>query len=1105
MANDVFKKSSGRRVSVAAAAFAACLTMSPVLFAQTSYTGTDNVSGPGVFDTTITTDHTVNNGSTLNVQGGSALPTGATGTFYGGGALKINGDFRNNGISTIEAGVGGENPYKASTSRPAYGGTGMEVDGDVYNSGDLQVTGGLSETDSGNTTIVSNGGTGLKALNGTIYNQAGVITAEGGMGYNHSARGGHGIEAKSLNNSAVINTTGGYSTMDTMGGGGFPMGGHGMMITDDMINNASGTITATGGEGDMHTTCGHAGMGGNGLMVGGGGENYGILSGFGGTAAHHATGGTATGGIGMTFGSLVTNYSTGEVLAIGGTPNTGGNAARRGGTGINFGGGIINHSNLFRAEGASASNTGSGLVTGGHGMTLGPEQFWTSVSNTTFDVKMENHGTIEILGGDAHVTGTAAATGGMGMGISSYFWRNDGVSFSNVEIVNEVINHGKIYSTAGNAVSTSNAAATGGGGLIMGTTSAFSNMTLTYKSSYNYGTMIARGGDAESTSTGSSTGGTGMWLRGGTYNYGDMVATGGLQLNGGGTGTETAGTGMILYDGLTNYEGSYLTLLGNRSSTYTQGGAAVQLGGTPLGTADDLSYGAWFKKGSFLSLGNADYAASLNSGAYIDANGLAVVFENDDPTWPEALVISPATSSLAVGGKVTHTDFIVNTSSDWGTAAGQVGIASYTGPVMDVTISQTANGANFNYTYEAERIAWSSQYLENSTAGNLIAGLEQQIQGVTIDESNYDWANVLASVDFQPGVQELRKQANYVYNATMSPNTAQAMQSMAQAGRALDSMFSRNMQSLGKYGVGSDWAVPVCSNTDYYYGYAEGPDCCSEYCKPAWLWLQPFYYTGTQKAKASYFNDLDEDYVGMTLGFAQDLGPFVLALSGHYYSGDLDAKHYDGDVDGYGFEIGIGRAFRATEYFNPWVELRAGYTWLDFDQTRRDVNGNKIKSSPDGDLFYAGLKMNNDYQVSERWTLTPSIGVDYMRMSLDSYKEKGNSGLLLNVDPENYDSLRGQLGLDATFAATDSLYLKLRGAYNYEFGDRNAEIMVRAQNLGALKTKVTDKEFSRHSGTAGAGLGYVFCDNASIGLDYDAHFSDQYIGHQVTGRLVFSF
>ena len=519
MANTLFKKSSGRRVTVAAAAFAACLTMSPLVFAQTTYTGADNVSGAGQFDTSLTGDYTVNSGSTFDVKGGNALPPASTPAvpYYGEGALSINGSFTNRGSSQIGGGDAGDSTFVITNGQTGYGGTGLEVSGDVHNYNLLDVVGGRSENCSSNSVAQSWGGTGLNAVNGTLYNHAGTITATGGIGYNHSARGGTAVEAKDLVNSAAIDATGGYSTMDTQGGGGFPMGGNGIHITNTMTNNAGATVT--GGVGDMHTNCNHAGMGGNGLMVDGTAANYGVLDGKGGAAQYSAVGGGgyATGGLGMTFGGLVTNYQSGQVLAMGGTPDSAGDGRRKGGTGINFGGGIINYSNSFTAEGASFTNSSSYDSIGGMGITVGPEQFWTGLSNATFDFKVENHGTIKVTGGVGSTTGTGiSVTGGDGMGVASYFWYNDSPTMNTVDLTAEVINKGTIIAAGGDAESVNTSAAGGGNGFTLGGGTLLSGMSLTINSTQNHGVIVATGGDARSTSTGNSSGGWGMKLIGGT-------------------------------------------------------------------------------------------------------------------------------------------------------------------------------------------------------------------------------------------------------------------------------------------------------------------------------------------------------------------------------------------------------------------------------------------------------------------------------------------------------------------------------------------------------------------------------------------------------------
>ena len=188
MATNFLKKSSGRRVTVAAAAFAACLTMSPMVFAQSSYTGADNVSAAGQFGTNLTTDYEVGNGNTFDATGGGALPPGATptGSYYGEGALHVDGSFTNRGTAQIIGGDAGNPSNFVNVGQSGLGGAGVEVTGDIHNYNSLDVTGGRSENSSANSIPLSYGGTGLKASNGTLFNHAGTISAAGGIGWIHS-------------------------------------------------------------------------------------------------------------------------------------------------------------------------------------------------------------------------------------------------------------------------------------------------------------------------------------------------------------------------------------------------------------------------------------------------------------------------------------------------------------------------------------------------------------------------------------------------------------------------------------------------------------------------------------------------------------------------------------------------------------------------------------------------------------------------------------------------------------------------------------------------------------------------------------------------------
>ena len=204
MATNFFKKSTGRRVTVAAAAFAACLTMSPLVFAQTTYTGVDDNGGTFTF-VDSSGDRTVSSSGSLTATGGNA----STGGQIGGGALDItNGDLVNRGTTTATGGK-----VLTTTSSTATAGDGIRISGDIHNYGSLNANGGDVDTGSLSGHAEAYGSAGITTTGGTLFNHAGTITAIGGMGYDHKGYGGNAIEAYALVNSAAINVTGGYSTM----------------------------------------------------------------------------------------------------------------------------------------------------------------------------------------------------------------------------------------------------------------------------------------------------------------------------------------------------------------------------------------------------------------------------------------------------------------------------------------------------------------------------------------------------------------------------------------------------------------------------------------------------------------------------------------------------------------------------------------------------------------------------------------------------------------------------------------------------------------------------------------------------------------------------
>lgn len=909
-----------------------------------------------------------------------------------------------------------------------------------------------------------------------------------------------------VNNGHTLNHSGGAITADGTGGAGV-FGIDGLTVTGNFINN--GTAEAKGGraysqQGNLLAT------GGTGINVDGDILNYGLLKVEGGEGATERTpqvdaADKSYGGAGLksTTGTLY-NYGRIETLGGLGSEHDGfGGAAISVNQLVNSGnidtvggrGHLSSGGNIIGPKGGAGILISNGLINNANGVITGTGGV---VGNASGSCNTPTHQPYPGAGLEAN--GVSENYGKL-IGNGGSFWDDAGNEFKHPQIgghgmffstTAHMDNWGYISATGATIITPSNAAnkVTGGDGIQFA-----GGLTNHIKS-----TIVAQGGSANAGGLGEAQGGMGIKVSNGAYNYGSIYTKGGLKINN--AIKEIAGEGINFNNGLTNYKDSFLTMFGHGGAATSDGGAAVTLGGTPKGLADDLPHGAWFKEGAFLVLATADVATGVNSGAYINANGLSVVFENSDYTKGTNLVLSTAASAMGIGGKVTHTNFIVNTSSSASTTAGgvvnpgEIGIGSYTGPVMDVTISSTGGGGSYNYTFEAERVGWSSQ-LTDGNASVILSTLERDLAGKTLDASNSEWANILASVDFQADVTSLRNRAHSIWGDTMPVATTQAMQSMGRSARFVSQMFSRNLQSVAKCRQ-----LDVCNYANNYGRDTNGL-VCSNPDEPYMIWAQPFYYDGRQKGKQDWFYNFDETYYGITTGIAYDVDFAILSAEMHYYQGDLKTKKYKADVDALGFELGIGRCFNINDNINPWVEIRAGYTWMQVDQKRTDMNGAKASSKPDAGVWTGGITVNNAFSVGEQVRITPHIGVDVMHMQMDSYTEK-NSALATKVEPDDYTSVQGTIGIAMDYTPTENVYFEARAAYHHEFADRSADVTARGVGLSS-NLKVDGDDLSRSSATLGAGVGVRLTDNVSVRADYDVRLADKYVGHQVSATVTFTF
>ncbi|MDL2207610.1 autotransporter outer membrane beta-barrel domain-containing protein [Desulfovibrio sp. OttesenSCG-928-M16] len=502
----------------------------------------------------------------------------------------------------------------------------------------------------------------------------------------------------------------------------------------------------------------------------------------------------------------------------------------------------------------------------------------------------------------------------------------------------------------------------------------------------------------------------------------------------------------------------------------------------------------------------------LLGGGFIDMGYMKSPAKNTLDIKQGASLVSLSAAGIGVGDKLTHSAFIQKANT--GSASDFIvynAVDNGSGSYSTATLNYTLNTTDFDAT--VTRVALPSS-MTTGNGGAYLSQLEKALQnnlvGDVLNPAALEYAQYIAYADHLGSTQGIKSMADDLVRTATPQHTINAVPQMAlQANRVTRNLFALNLQKSGGFGAGALNAFTVRDAADNA-ATDTGKDGVSALQNPASpargfsMWAQPFYHNGKLDADSRQYSDTDIEFYGGSIGLAYDADLLVAALSFHFMGGDMDASGWDADADAYGLTLGLGRGFALSEGLKLWAQIHGGYTRYEFDQTRRDFSGQRLSSEPDADVYTFGALTALDIALGQNFSLTPSLGLDYSRIEIDSYTETGGS-MALKVSPDDYDSLIGSLGLAGTWQPLPELSLQLRGNYYYEFEDTEAKFQSRAVNLPDFAFVTKGQDADRHSGSIGTGLAWKPTEVVSIGLDYDYSFSEHYTGHQVYGLLKLEF
>jgi uncharacterized protein with beta-barrel porin domain len=166
-----------------------------------------------------------------------------------------------------------------------------------------------------------------------------------------------------------------------------------------------------------------------------------------------------------------------------------------------------------------------------------------------------------------------------------------------------------------------------------------------------------------------------------------------------------------------------------------------------------------------------------------------------------------------------------------------------------------------------------------------------------------------------------------------------------------------------------------------------------------------------------------------------------------------------------------------------------GRDW--YDTERRDPSGatsSVARADPDGRRLTLSLNAGSDLSFSGL-TVGPFVRVDYARIDVDGFRERGGPAFALRVDEQDATSLTTALGTQVSRAVSTAWAVLLptaRAEWQHEFEDGartvSGALVADPTTAAGLSTRSPDRDYFR----LGAGLSATFRRGTAAFLYYEA-------------------
>lgn len=236
-----------------------------------------------------------------------------------------------------------------------------------------------------------------------------------------------------------------------------------------------------------------------------------------------------------------------------------------------------------------------------------------------------------------------------------------------------------------------------------------------------------------------------------------------------------------------------------------------------------------------------------------------------------------------------------------------------------------------------------------------------------------------------------------------------------------------------------------------------------------------------------------------------------------YSSGDAELDDNSGQVDTDSLKVGVYASYfedGSSEKYSGWyvnAYLGGGYNEYDFERT---VSAGTISESAKADS--EGYELNSvigggyDYQLGDATVVGLITSLRYDRLWIDDYRESDAGSLGLNVDDQELDSLRSDLGVRVAYSvvAIDDIiwHWGAQASWQHEFMDTENTVKARLVNGGSASFNTdVNQDISADTLSLVASLSGQISTQLSVGVAYFAEINEDYTSNSLNFSIAYGF